>query len=284
MLLFKEKVQLKKYLDSQLKQGKKIGFVPTMGALHKGHLSLIEKSKKDCHITVCSIFVNPTQFNNKEDFEKYPITIENDIFLLETHFCDVLFLPSVDEMYVTGLSERKEFDLGFIETVFEGSKRPGHFNGVCTIVEKLLNIVEPNILYLGQKDYQQCIVIKTLLTLMQKSNEIEVKICPTSREENGLAMSSRNKRLNKEEFDKAKVIYKNLLFIKNNLTNTNAKEVLSVAQYNIINAGFSSIDYLSIANANTLAPLNDFDDKTKTVILFAGFISNVRLIDNLLIN
>ena len=168
-----------------------------MGALHNGHVSLISQSKKKTDITVCSIFVNHAQFNNPDDFEKYPSTIENDILLLEESGCDILFIPSEDEIYPDAASKNKHFELGYLEKVLEGEFRPGHFQGVCLVVERLLNIVEPDFLFLGQKDYQQCLVIKKLISLMQKN--IKVIICPILREKNGLAMSSRNLRLNEEE-------------------------------------------------------------------------------------
>ena len=155
MLIFKFAADIKKYLNAVKEKGAAIGFVPTMGALHNGHISLIKHSKKQTDITVCSIFVNPVQFNNAEDFEKYPITVENDILLLQENGCDILFMPSVAEMYPDEISKQKHYDLGRLENILEGKYRPGHFQGVCLVVEKLLTIVEPNILFLGQKDFQQ---------------------------------------------------------------------------------------------------------------------------------
>jgi pantoate--beta-alanine ligase len=284
MLIFKKAIDINQFVLKQKESLQTIGFVPTMGALHQGHISLIQTSKIKTNITICSIFVNPTQFNNKEDFEKYPITIEEDIYLLEQAKCDVLFLPSCEEMYPNGLKELKSFNLGFIETVFEGEKRPSHFNGVCTIVEKLLNMVQPNTLFLGQKDYQQCIVIAKLIGIMNKQNEMLLEICQTAREENGLALSSRNKRLSNAEKNNAKIVYQSFIQIKKNITYANCEEILADARSNILNNGFDEIDYLNLANANTLEPLNQFDPSIKTVILFAGFIDKVRLIDNMLLN
>lgn len=279
MFIFKKITDLQNYLSKQTN----IGFVPTMGALHNGHTSLIEASKKKCTTTVCSIFVNPTQFNDKKDFEKYPITIEQDILQLELAGCDVLFLPSVDEIYPEGTEAKKQYNLGFIETVFEGEKRPGHFNGVCMVVEHLLNIVNPNVLFLGQKDYQQCIVIKKLIELMHKTNDIEVIICATKREENGLAMSSRNKRLSEVAKDKAKIIYESFLLIKQHITPLNSSTLIDVTHQSILQNNFTAIDYLSLANSNTLEPITNWDGKTSVVILFAGFIEGVRLIDNMVL-
>jgi pantoate--beta-alanine ligase len=280
MLIFKKVTDLQHYLN---KQQAIIGFVPTMGALHNGHISLIKESKQKCSITVCSIFVNPTQFNDKKDFEKYPITIEQDILQLELADCDVLFLPTVDEIYPDGMAIKKDYELGFIETVFEGAKRPGHFNGVCMVVERLLHIVNPNMLFLGQKDYQQCIVIKKLIKLMHKTNDIKVIICATERETTGLAMSSRNERLDAISRDKAKIVYESFVALKQHITPQNSKLLIDAAKQDILNKGFTLIDYLSLANANTLEPVDVWDGKTDIAILFAGFIEGVRLIDNMIL-
>ena len=282
MILFKSATQLHQYILQLKNKGQTIGFVPTMGALHLGHISLVNESIKNCDVTVCSIFVNPTQFNDKKDFEKYPVTIEQDIYLLETAKCNVLFLPSVDEMYPESFNKNKQYNLGFIATVFEGVYRFGHFNGVCMVVERLLQITTPNKLFLGQKDYQQCMVIKKLIDIMDV--EIDVVICPTTREKNGLAMSSRNKRLNNEMIEKAAIIYKLLNHIKKEITNNNAVELIKNANQNLLLNGFSSIDYLSLANAQTLEPIEFWNKSTPTVILLAAFAEGVRLIDNMVID
>lgn len=284
MLIIKTVELLQKHLAKHIENNATIGFVPTMGALHNGHISLIKKSKQTTTVTVCSVFVNPTQFNNKEDFEKYPIIIEQDILMLEQAGCSILFLPTVAEIYPNGIALNKQYNLGFIETVFEGTKRPGHFNGVCQVVERLLNIVNPSHLFLGQKDYQQCIVIKKLIELMNKTNDIETIICATQREENGLAMSSRNRRLTLETQTKATIIYQSFLYIKNNITASNIEKIIDNAKQNILNNGFTSIDYLSLANANNLEPIANWNGTTKLVIVFAGFIDGVRLIDNMILN
>ena len=282
MILYKIASQLQQYLEQQKAAGKTIGFVPTMGALHQGHISLINNSKATCDITICSIFVNPTQFNDAKDFEKYPITIEQDIYMLEMATCDVLFLPSVEEIYPNSIERNRHYDLGFIETVFEGAYRAGHFNGVCMVVERLLNIVKPHQLFLGQKDYQQCIVIKRLVELMKA--DIKIIICPTSREENGLAMSSRNKRLSAEMKDKAKIIYQSFNKIKKDIVANNAAELVANAKESLLENGFDKIDYLSLANAKTLAPIELWDGSTQLVILVAAFTEGVRLIDNMVLN
>ena len=204
MIILKSATEVARFVMEKHKNGAVIGLVPTMGALHQGHISLLEKSKQLSSITVSSIFVNPTQFNNASDFEKYPITIEKDIDMLEAAGCDMLFLPSVFEMYPYGTAKLPNYNLGFLETVLEGKFRPGHFQGVCQVVDRLLNIILPDLLFLGQKDYQQCMVIGKMKELVKINTQII--ICPTLREPNGLAMSSRNLRLTSDEKKKASKI------------------------------------------------------------------------------
>src|ERR1035437_7080665 len=183
MILFKHSKDLLSHLNDIKQKKFSTGFVPTMGALHAGHLSLISLSRQITHITICSIFINPVQFNNTEDFKKYPATIENDILFLEESGCDILFMPSENEMYPDAVSKNKHFELGDLEKFLEGKFRLGHFQGVCLVVEKLLNIIDPDYLFLGQKDYQQCLIIKKLISLMNK--DINVMVCPILREKNG---------------------------------------------------------------------------------------------------
>lgn len=282
MIIFKKTRDLHKWLEAQRLTGISIGFVPTMGALHTGHLSLIESSIKANPVTVCSIFVNPTQFNDPKDFEKYPITIEKDIELLANAGCDILFLPSVKEIYPDELSPSLKYDLGYLERILEGKFRPGHFQGVCMVVHRLLEIVMPDNLYLGQKDYQQCMVIKKLIALIGLSNAILVNICPTLREPDGLAMSSRNVRLNEDERIKATAIFRNLSFIKENLTTGDLKGLKETAFRNLSEAGFN-VDYIEIADANDLSIIDDWDGQKKLVALAAAFMKEVRLIDNILL-
>ena len=281
MILFKKAGDLSNWLETQRKNNLQIGFAPTMGALHPGHLSLIVSSKEQNDITVASIFVNPTQFNDPKDFEKYPVTIEKDIDLLEKAGCDVLFLPDTKEIYPAGTSAGKQYDLGFLETVFEGKFRPGHFQGVCMVVERLLIIVEPDNLYLGQKDYQQCMVITRLIELMGSATN--VNICPTLREKDGLAMSSRNMRLSAEERETATTIYKCLSLAKEKLSPGDMASLKKEMQVLLERAGFR-IDYAEIADARTLEIINEWDGKEKLVVLVAAFLNEVRLIDNMLLN
>ncbi len=281
MIIFRNQLELKKYLQIGTLSKSPIGFVPTMGALHAGHLSLLEKCNEICSISVCSIFVNPTQFNNPEDFKKYPITIEKDILLLEENDCDVLFLPDEKEIYPDGVISKKHFDLGYLEKILEGKYRPGHFQGVCQVVEKLLNIVEPGFLFLGQKDFQQCMVIKRLIELMHKN--IQLIICPILREESGLAMSSRNLRLNSAERKTAAELHQALVSINNDLSENNLFALKNKALKILENSGFI-VEYLELAKRNTLELVSDFKNKQEFIILVAAFLHEVRLIDNLLIN
>lgn len=248
-----------------------------MGALHGGHLSLISQSKNHADITVCSIFVNPVQFNNAKDFERYPVTTEHDILLLSESNCDILFLPGENDIYPDKSSKNKHFDIGHLETMLEGKFRPGHFQGVCMVVEKLINIVEPTYLFLGQKDYQQSLVIKKLLALMNKN--VIVKICPTLREPNGLAMSSRNLRLNPEEKDKAAELHQSLVNINNEITLQTFNVLKNREKVRLEKLGFK-IDYLEIATADHMQIDKDYYDHDEFVILIAAYLQEVRLIDN----
>lgn len=275
MYIFKRIPDLQNYLA---KQNESIGFVPTMGALHKGHISLMEKAKNENSLCVCSIFVNPTQFNDKKDFDKYPITLETDIAQLIEAKVDVLFLPEVEEMYPSGTASLKSYDIGYLDTVLDGKFRPGHFNGVCLIVHRLLEAVRPNQLYLGEKDFQQCLVIKQLVN--QLHLPIQVNTCPTYREANGLAMSSRNARLSVKGKDEAGVIYKTLLSFKDNKERNSFKELHDQGIANLSALGFD-VEYLLLANASNLFILDEFELDTPMVVLIAAKYEGVRLIDNL---
>lgn len=283
MILLKKATDLAKWLEARKKNNKLIGFVPTMGALHAGHISLIETAKKKNRVIVSSIFVNPTQFNNPKDFQKYPVTIENDIEMLENADCDILFLPSVQEMYPDPASPKKNYHLGYLETVLEGKYRPGHFQGVCTVVERLLEIVKPNNLYLGQKDYQQCMVITKLIELNNLDEKIKINICPTLREADGLAMSSRNMRLKEDERKAASAIYQSLAFIKDTIKKGNLTPVKQKAQALLEQVGFKT-DYVEIADAQNLSLIHEWDGQQKIVALIAAYINEVRLIDNMGLN
>lgn len=281
MILFKKVADISAWLQKSRQAGKKTGFVPTMGALHQGHISLIHTSKKADSVSVCSIFVNPAQFNDAKDFENYPSTIEKDIDALEKAGCDVLFLPSVSEMYPSGTAGAKTYDLGYLETVLEGEYRPGHFQGVCLVVHRLLNIIQADDLYLGQKDYQQCMVIKKLVEL--ENIPTTIHICPTLRENSGLAMSSRNMRLTDNEKKHALKIFETLSYIKNNIKPCDLMQLKRTAVNNLTDAGFK-VDYVEIAGADDLEIISHWDGKRKLVAVAAAFLGAVRLIDNLLLS
>jgi len=281
MIVFKTVELLQNYISKQKKESKKIGFVPTMGALHAGHISLIETSKQKNLLTVCSIFVNPTQFNDPKDFENYPITIEADILLLEENNCDVLFLPSMNEIYPSHLSTQ-QYQLGFLETILEGKYRPGHFQGVCQVVDRLLQIVNPHFLFLGQKDFQQCKVIELLIQLQQIPTHLI--ICETQRELNGLAMSSRNKRLQATEIEKATNIYKALNIVKQKIEEQPLSTLKEEAIEFLLNNGFEKVDYIDVCDATTLTSISAYEKNKPTVIVVAAFLNGIRLIDNILLS
>jgi pantoate--beta-alanine ligase len=282
MIIFKKAKDLQQHLDNCRKKNQSIGFVPTMGALHEGHISLLKISTRENQITICSVFVNPAQFNDPKDFEKYPSTLTQDIYKLESNGCDILFLPPAQEIYPEGITVRKHYDLGYLETILEGEFRPGHFQGVCMAVEKLLSIVLPDKLYLGQKDYQQCMIIGRLIELMGLEKSIQVRLCPIVREKDGLAMSSRNMRLNNEQRAKASALYETLIFLKENLNKGSLADLKKEAVLLLKQKGIKT-DYVEIADAKTLKSVNEWDSRTNIIGLVAAYINDVRLIDNMML-
>jgi pantoate--beta-alanine ligase len=277
MLIFNSIKETQTYLKSQ---NKTIGFVPTMGALHAGHLSLIERSKSENDLTVCSIFVNPTQFNNPEDLKKYPRTLESDCEMLESVGCDVVFAPSAEEMY-PNLPTLK-MDFGNLEHIMEGKFRPGHFNGVGIVVAKLFHIVKPNRAYFGQKDIQQVAVIRRMVRDL--SFDLEIIPCPTLRENDGLAMSSRNMQLTTEERKIAPEVYKSLTLAKEFLlTKKSISETQLAVNQHFMKFSAFRMEYFEIVDFDSLEPLESFDKNKKTAICIAIFLGNVRLIDNIVI-
>jgi pantoate--beta-alanine ligase len=283
MILLKTESDLHKYLGSQREKESSIGFVPTMGALHEGHISLVKQARHNSGFAVCSIFINPTQFNDPSDFAKYPVTVAKDIQMLEEAGCDLLFLPSVSEIYPDGTGKGVQYEIGYLETVLEGKFRPGHFQGVCQVVHRLLGIVKPDDLYLGQKDYQQCLVIRRLLEITGLEKSTKLHISPTLREPDGLAMSSRNARLDPALRNKANAIFQVLIMIRQNIipgeTGSSRMKALSILEKN----GFNP-DYVAIATAKDLSPVDIWDGQQKIAILAAAFLGEVRLIDNMLVN
>ena len=275
---FTTKTELIAYL-SKITKEKTIGFVPTMGVLHQGHLSLIEESNKKCDITVCSIFVNPAQFNNANDLVNYPNTINADLEKLERLACDAVYIPAIEDLYEKG-ETAKEFDFGSLTTSLEGEFRPGHFNGMTTIVEKLFNIIQPTIAFFGQKDLQQLQIVKALVRQMKST--IKIEGIPTIREENGLAKSSRNKLLSESAKKETSLIYSCLNYCKNN----NKKEITELKYY--IQNQFDQhknlkLEYAEIVALNTMQPIEKWGEENESAICIAAYHSGVRLIDNIIL-
>ena len=281
MILIKKTAHLAAMLSGNRNLQHTVGFVPTMGALHAGHLSLLAASKQANQLTLASIFVNPAQFNDQKDFEKYPVTIEKDIEMLVAAGCDALFLPSVQEMYPQGWEQPQHYALGYLETLLEGKYRPGHFQGVCRVMNRLLDLVQPDNLYMGQKDYQQCMVVSRLLSIMDATAQLHT--CPTLREADGLAMSSRNTRLTTGERKNAVAIYNTLMFIKNNILAGDTAALITSSENMLAQNNFR-IDYVAIADAQTLEPVTRWDGIQQIVALIAAFQNEVRLIDNMLLH
>ena len=259
-------------------KGSTIGFVPTMGALHNGHLSLLEASVKDNDISVCSIFVNPIQFNNLRDLEKYPRTLDEDCRKLEKAGCAIVFTPSVEEMYPEG-EVKESYDFGPLEHVMEGAHRPGHFKGVGIVVKRLFEICLPDKTYFGEKDFQQLMIIRALV----KNENIPVEVigCPIIREEDGLAMSSRNIRLSKDERKVAPEIYKGLQYVKQQFGKEPSSVVLKLVTDKLNALSGMKVEYLQLAEEDSLMPVNSWNEAEKLRVFIAAYLGNVRLIDNL---
>lgn len=281
VLIFKTKNDLRAHLNKARDDGNRIGLVTTMGALHEGHLSLMRFTKERSDILVCSIFVNPTQFNSNEDLAKYPRPIKKDIEMLEEVHCDVLFLPEVEEMY-SG-QEEWHIDLDGLDNVLEGAFRPGHFQGVTQIVKKLFDAVDPDIASFGQKDYQQFAVIKKMVELFNLP--VELQLCPTVREANGLAMSSRNVRLSEEGRVQA-------LALSRALQQASQKVENGIVPYSLVkeeavlflkSSEGIEVEYFEICDRNTLASVDRPVSGVKLIALVAAWVEGVRLIDNVLI-
>lgn len=279
VIIINTKKDLEIHLSALRKDRNRIGLIPTMGALHQGHLTLLEYIKGYCDIRVCSIFVNPTQFNNLEDLEKYPRPIEEDVTKLEQIGCDVLFMPEVDEMY----SENEEWniDLEGLESILEGAFRPGHFKGVTQIVKKLFDLVKPDVACFGQKDYQQYLVIERMVR--DFNIPVELKMCPTVREESGLAMSSRNIRLSSKGRDQALSIYKCLHYLSQHLTCSSVENDKLEVTERLKKSEGVTLEYFEICNPRNLTPIADCEKTDIAVALIAAWVDGVRLIDNMLI-
>lgn len=267
------------YLKPLGEKGLTIGFVPTMGALHKGHLNLVKRSKKENDLTVCSIFVNPIQFNNPDDLVRYPRTMALDLRLLEDTGCDVVFTPETAEMYPQTAPAAPDFELGMLDKVMEGEFRPGHFQGVCIVVKKLFDIVLPTRAYFGKKDFQQLAVIRFMVEKF--GLPVEIIPCETVREPVGLAMSSRNIRLTNEERNLAPKIYQVLLKVKENAGKIPVSEIKEWAIKTLEENRQMRIEYFEIGDRETLMPVEQWRYKERAVAFVAVFLGEVRLIDNI---
>ncbi|MEQ1585346.1 MAG: pantoate--beta-alanine ligase [Cyclobacteriaceae bacterium] len=279
MEIFKEIEPLKAFLRQEKIDARTIGFVPTMGALHRGHLSLIEASRLENARTVCSIYVNPTQFNNPSDLAKYPRTLDRDIELLGKTGCDVIFCPDNNAMYSS--ESQIKFDFGTLDKVMEGRFRPGHFSGVALVVSKLFHIVSPERAYFGQKDFQQFKIIEKLVDELKF--DISLRCMPIEREPDGLAMSSRNTRLSAEQRKKAIIFYESLQEASELLKKGNSmKDVQQVIKSKCENSEVQ-LEYLELADKSNLTVLENVSGKSKAILLIAGYVGEVRLIDNILL-
>ena len=276
MLIFKTKSDLSSYLSSLTDS--LIGFVPTMGALHNGHLALLRQAKKQSSVVVCSIFVNPTQFDSKEDFNRYPDTLSDDITKLEKINCDVLYVPAVADLYAIN-EKAKHFNFNGLDNVMEAKFRKGHFDGVATIIEKFFNIIKPHKTYFGQKDLQQLLVVKSLTK--QLNLPIEIVSVPTIREENGLAMSSRNKLLNAKQKLVASMLYESLAFCKANKDTLKIMELKTHLEKLFSEQLEVDLEYLEFVDANNLQSITVFRENNN-VICIGAYDGGVRLIDNII--
>lgn len=269
-------IEIRKALADYKSAGKTIGFVPTMGALHPGHLSLVKRSKEENGLTVCSIFVNPTQFNNYDDLKKYPRTFEEDSMMLEKEGCDLIFAPTENEMYPE--KDNTKYDLGGLDKNMEGNHRPGHFNGVAMIVKKLFEVVQPHNAYFGEKDYQQLLIIRHINSFYKLN--VNIIPCQTIRESDGLAMSSRNMRLSVKERKLAPSIYAVLKSVKDRAGILPLNELKSWAENELKLIPGSRVDYIEIADGDTLEPVTTWgNDNIRAFI--ALYLGKVRLIDNM---
>ena len=277
MKVLKSKKTLIDYVERQREMGKKIGFSPTMGALHQGHLSLYKAAKKENDEVISSIFVNPTQFNNPDDFQKYPKTLEKDLELLEKAGVDAVYVPNVEEMYPDGLNSKK-YDFDGLENEMEGKYRPGHFDGVGTIVEELFRQVQPHNAYFGEKDYQQLAIIKKMI----EKTKLPVKIhgVPTLREEDGLAMSSRNVRLTETQRKEATIIYETLTKVKEWFKVISLEEIKQKVTDIFRNSNFE-LEYFVIADEKTLKETDYFYKDKNYRAFIVAYAGEVRLIDNM---
>ncbi len=278
MIVCKTAGEFQQIINKTRQNNETVGFVPTMGALHNGHLSLIEQSARENKITACSIFVNPIQFNNPEDLLKYPRTPEKDIALIEKS-CQILFMPTVEEMYPTEATEK--FSFGKLETVMEGAFREGHFNGVAIVVSRLFRLVNPDRAYFGEKDFQQLQIIKSMT--QQLKMPIEVVGCPIVRESDGLAMSSRNARLSSSDRKLAPTIFQILTIAKSKISKYTPTELIDFTTTQFCHYPEFKVEYIEIAEESTLQKITHFAPHIKTRMFVAIWLGGIRLIDNIML-
>lgn len=278
--IFKEIDALQNWVNSKKGEGAQIGFVPTMGALHKGHISLIETSLAENDITISSIFVNPTQFTSSSDLKNYPKSIDKDLEMLRKAGCTTVFLPEETTMYPK--KPEIKFDFATLDKTMEGEHRPGHFNGVALIVSKLFHIVSPHKAYFGQKDLQQFAIISKLVEDLHFP--IKLVRCPIVREDSGLAMSSRNRLLTDEGKEKASALYKGLIYAKNLLEEKGVEEVKQAVVDFLGRQGGVYVEYLEIVETKSLKKIENIEGTNEVAICVAAYIEGIRLIDNLIIN
>ena len=277
MLVFDKIQAIRAHLQKQSEEGKSIGFVPTMGALHEGHLELMRRAARENHLLVVSIFVNPIQFNNPEDLEKYPREPEKDLGLLRSVGCDVLFMPEEGEMYPEKVNTR--YDFGLLETVMESAFRAGHFNGVAIVVKKLFEIVTPDRAYFGEKDYQQLAIIRKLVEM--ENLAVQIVPCPIVRENDGLAMSSRNQRLTAGERAVAPFIYNCLLEVKRKRATMSPMELTEMVANRFADQPDFSLEYFQLADDKDLQPVGSWEEGNGVIAFIAAYLGKVRLIDNM---
>ena len=280
MEIFKTKAALKAFLQPLKASAKKIALVPTMGALHNGHISLIKLAQQNADVIICSIFVNPTQFTDPKDLEKYPRPIEHDLAMLADAGCNAVFMPNVEEMYPNGADEVWHIDLGKAEFLLEGEFRKGHYQGVTQIVKKLFDAVEPDVAMFGQKDFQQVLMIKNMLSYFKLP--ITIITCPIIREDDGLAMSSRNIHLSTDERLHSLVLSKSLQFVVDHFNEYPLAELVDKAKAYYQGIEGVELDYFTIADGNTLEPAKS-KDEDNLVALVAAKVGSTRLIDNMII-
>lgn len=279
MKVFNLSKELLAYKNSQFKD-KKIAFIPTMGALHKGHASLMRKARNNKMVVIVSIFVNPTQFNDHKDYEKYPRTTEHDLMLCHGQGVDIVYLPDKEDVYPPNLDKSLKFDLSGFDKVMEGEFRPGHFKGVCEVVKRLLDLTQPDYLYMGQKDFQQFMIVGRMIDVLDIKTQLVV--CKTSRERSGLARSSRNTRLSSEGLANAANIFKTLCAIQKSILTKEVDRLQAYGLKKLKKYGFET-EYIQIIDGATLQELESEERATCIVVCVAAWLEGIRLIDNIVI-